>query len=55
MIAAEPVVVWLYRHAEIPSHRGDLPATEAGLEAAEAAGATTTEVPTGALASGEER
>ena len=34
-----PVTVWLYRHAEIPSHRGDLPATSAGLVEAEAAGA----------------
>ena len=28
-----------YRHAEIPSHRGDLPATTAGLARAEAVGA----------------
>lgn len=31
---------WFYRHAEIPSHRGDLPATTAGLVRAEAVGAT---------------
>ncbi len=30
---------WFYRHAEIPSHRGDLPATSAGLMHAEAVGA----------------
>jgi broad specificity phosphatase PhoE len=30
---------WFYRHAEIPSHRGDLPATSAGLVHAEAVGA----------------
>ena len=30
---------WFYRHAEIPSHRGDLPATSAGLEQAELVGA----------------
>jgi len=33
-----PLAFWFYRHAEIPSHRGDLPATEAGLAAAEAVG-----------------
>ena len=33
-----PVTLWLYRHAEIPSHRGDLPATSGGLRDAEAVG-----------------
>jgi broad specificity phosphatase PhoE len=26
-----PLAFWFYRHAEIPSHRGDLPATSSGL------------------------
>jgi broad specificity phosphatase PhoE len=34
-----PLAFWFYRHAEIPSHRGDLPATSAGLVHAEAVGA----------------
>jgi len=34
-----PLVFWFYRHAEIPSHRGDLPATSDGLEHAVAVGA----------------
>ena len=33
-----PLAFWFYRHAEIPSHRGDLPATEAGIAHAEAVG-----------------
>jgi broad specificity phosphatase PhoE len=33
-----PLAFWFYRHAEIPSHRGDLPATAAGLADAEAVG-----------------
>jgi broad specificity phosphatase PhoE len=33
-----PVAFWFLRHAEIPSHRGDLPATSAGLRQAEAVG-----------------
>jgi broad specificity phosphatase PhoE len=33
-----PVAFWFFRHAEIPSHRGDLPATSAGLRQAEAVG-----------------
>jgi broad specificity phosphatase PhoE len=33
-----PLAFWFFRHAEIPSHRGDLPATEAGLARAEAVG-----------------
>lgn len=35
---AAPLVFWFYRHAEIPSHRGDLPATDAGLSHAENVG-----------------
>jgi hypothetical protein len=34
-----PVAFSFYRHAEIPSHRGDLPATSGGLRHAEAVGA----------------
>ena len=34
-----PVALWFFRHAEIPSHRGDLPATSAGLVHAENVGA----------------
>ena len=34
-----PLAFWFYRHAEIPSHRGDLPATSAGLVHAERVGA----------------
>jgi broad specificity phosphatase PhoE len=37
--AHAPLAFWFYRHAEIPSHRGDLPATGRGLEHAEAVGA----------------
>jgi broad specificity phosphatase PhoE len=33
-----PLAFWFYRHAEIPSHRGDLPATAAGLAHAETVG-----------------
>jgi broad specificity phosphatase PhoE len=33
-----PLAFWFFRHAEIPSHRGDLPATEAGLAHAEEVG-----------------
>jgi broad specificity phosphatase PhoE len=35
-----PLAFWFFRHAEIPSHRGDLPATSAGLDRAETVGAT---------------
>jgi broad specificity phosphatase PhoE len=35
-----PVAFWFYRHAEIPSHRGDLPATSGGLRRAEEVGRT---------------
>jgi broad specificity phosphatase PhoE len=35
-----PLAFWFFRHAEIPSHRGDLPATSAGLDHAETVGAT---------------
>jgi broad specificity phosphatase PhoE len=34
-----PLAFWFFRHAEIPSHRGDLPATTAGLDRAETVGA----------------
>jgi broad specificity phosphatase PhoE len=34
-----PLAFSFHRHAEIPSHRGDLPATSAGLERAEVVGA----------------
>ena len=37
--ALQSPAFWFYRHAEIPSHRGDLPATSAGLEQAELVGA----------------
>jgi broad specificity phosphatase PhoE len=37
--ASAPLSFWFYRHAEIPSHRGDLPATSAGLVHAERVGA----------------
>ena len=33
-----PLACWFYRHAEIASHRGDLPATPAGLARAEQVG-----------------
>ena len=33
-----PLAFWFFRHAEIPSHRGDLPATAAGLAHAENVG-----------------
>jgi broad specificity phosphatase PhoE len=33
-----PLAFWFYRHAEIPSHRGDLPATSTGLTHAENVG-----------------
>ena len=44
-----PLALWFYRHAEIPSHRGDLPATVAGLVQAESVGvALAHECPPGA-------
>jgi broad specificity phosphatase PhoE len=40
---------WFYRHAEIPSHQGDLPATSAGLRRAEEVGsALAADCPRGA-------
>jgi broad specificity phosphatase PhoE len=36
--ADTPLAFWFYRHAEIASHRGDLPATSAGLTHAETVG-----------------
>jgi broad specificity phosphatase PhoE len=38
-VAHAPLALWFYRHAEIPSHRGDLPATSGGLVHAESVGA----------------
>jgi broad specificity phosphatase PhoE len=38
-MTAAPVAFLFYRHAEIPSHRGDLPATSAGLAHAVSVGA----------------
>jgi broad specificity phosphatase PhoE len=38
-----PLAFWFFRHAEIPSHRGDLPATSAGLDHAESVGAALVE------------
>ena len=49
MSAAAPVAFRFFRHAEIPSHRGDLPATSAGLAHAVAVGAAlAAECPDGA-------
>jgi broad specificity phosphatase PhoE len=36
--ATAPLAFWFFRHAEISSHRGDLPATSAGLVRAEEVG-----------------